>query len=452
MPFSPPFHFPPLYTVGSTAARVVLISSDTTPEARALLAEVFTKVVEVPVIDVKVPLKNKQDKKAVVKHDWLGKSFTKLHALNLTEFQKIVLLDADIICVSNPDNIFNVNGPAGIFTSLLRPSDAAMHGQIVTPKIFTQAYRDNGIRGCTYVLKPSTNDFERAINMITVKPKVIQYVPKNEGIASLLGKNDSAFALLGDEDEEEEESAAPVKAAPAPARPTEVAPECYDEEALKAFEDMVVKYPFTVYKSAAAPLGFAYGDKGKSLMGPDEMLIADMYKSSWRHIHARYGHPSWRKNEASPQGSVFMHYTTDCPWTRTQDWPDYEAWDAVAMNLMKTSSSMRDFLVKYVPALVEKEARGSPAAINPPAVAPTKKNVKTTPPVAVIPFDSKRDAVKVVPNVAPSTRGWGNVAVVKAIPIEESAKQEKKNFDAAVAAKKSAVEADAAKPIWGAKK
>lgn len=305
-----------------------MISSDVSEGARKELKAVFNEIVEVPVIDVKVPQKRKGDKDYDAKIPFFSKAFTKLNALKLTQFEKIALLDADQLCVANPDNIFKIDAPAGICTSLLRAADSAQHGQPLTQKHFESCYKEAGIRGCTYLLKPSEADFEKAIKILTVKPKIVQYKVAKEDTMSVFSGSKSAFAVLDDSDDEGDFQ--PVKASHAAPKAKTVRTLTAEELATTKFEDDVPEptYPYTVLNLESAPLGFAYGENKKSMMGPDEMFFADFFKNQWKHLHNKFGHTSWKKNEASP---VFMHFTSDQPWKRSADWPDYEV-RALAIN------------------------------------------------------------------------------------------------------------------------
>lgn len=386
---------------GSKASLVILVSSDVSKEARTLLASVFDQIVEVPVIDVKVPQKKKNDKNYDSKIPLYSKAFTKIHALNLTKFEKVALLDADQLCVANPDSIFKVDGPAGICTSLLRPADAAAHGEAVPQKAFESCYKEGGIRGCTYLLVPSEAEYKRALDIITTKAKVIQYqVTKQDTMSMLVGKK-SKFALL-DEDEDNNDEEAQDESGPRMVVRTLTA----EEVAASRFDDETpepeVTYPYEVLKLDTAPLGFSFGENKRSMMGYDEIFFADMYKNQWKHLHNKYGHTSWKKNEAAP---VFLHFTTAAPWKRDQDWTDYESWDAVALELMKKSTGAHEFLGKAVPILLIKEANGSAASINPPASKKSKKDAK------------KEAAAAIAGPETVATKTWGSGAVK---PVEET--------------------------------
>jgi hypothetical protein len=416
---------------GSTAARVALVSSDVSEKARKLLSLVYSKVVEVPVIDVKVPLKRRNDKKQDAKLAWISKAFTKLNALNLVEFEKVCLLDADHICAANPDAVFKVTAPAAICTALLRPNDAAAHGQVVPIKTFDAAYRDLGFRGCTYLFRPSATEFARAVKLLAVKPKKApQVLIKQDAFQMMKSKNDSKFSMLESDSEDEEDTVA-VKAAKAAAAAAAAEAEAAaakaaagSAEAIAAAEEFEAAtrvaepvYPYTVYKNTElAPLGLTYEPK-KTQAGVDEAFFADLFKGQWRHLHPRFGHPSWRKLEAGPQGSALMHFAADLPWAREQDWPDYAGWDTAALDLAKTDASVRAYLFAAVPILVDKEKNGvtpqpeeaAAGAATPEAAAPAP-----APAAAAAPAAAPAVAAPVIP------AGMSAAAVLAAVNAKKA--------------------------------
>lgn len=403
---------------GSKASLVVMISSDVSAKARELLKQVFDEVVEVDVIDVKVPQKRRDNKHYNEKMPFFPKAFTKLHALKLTKFEKIALLDADQLCAAHPDAIFQVDGPAGICTSLLRPVDGAHHGLPLTHKQIDSCYKESGIRGCTYVLKPSQAEFDRAIKTLTVRPKITELKVAKEDTMSLFSGTKSAFAALDSDDDDDD-----VVETKSNQRTTKVVRDMTPAEIAdaKAQQGPKPDYPYKTYEIEAAPMGFAYGENKKSLMSYDEILFTDMYRNQWKHLHNKFGHTSWKKNETAP---VFLHFIGAYPGSRTDDWPDYEAWDAVALEIMDSSKDAKDFFIAAVPILEQKAAAGSAAPINPPVVAP-KKNAKkaakkeeaapaaTVPTVAgadatVKPLEEGEEAKPVhVPAAVPVKSAWG---------------------------------------------
>lgn len=92
--------------------------ADITPEAVAMLASHFDRVVEVPIIEQTcVPLKSA--KQNIIYGSWIEKSFTKWNIMNpeLFPLERVVLLDADVNVLSSIDDIFDLSAPAATFSS-----------------------------------------------------------------------------------------------------------------------------------------------------------------------------------------------------------------------------------------------------------------------------------------------------------------------------------------------
>ena len=90
-----------LRRVGSTYPAVVLITPSVTEPMRDRLRAVFTEVVTVDVLDSRDAAHL-----ALLQRPELGITFTKIHCWNLTQYEKCVFLDADILVVQNCDELF----------------------------------------------------------------------------------------------------------------------------------------------------------------------------------------------------------------------------------------------------------------------------------------------------------------------------------------------------------
>ncbi|CAG4965643.1 unnamed protein product [Colias eurytheme] len=90
-----------LRRVGSTYPAVILITPSVTDAMRDRLRAVFAEVITVDVLD-------SQDAThlALLQRPELGITFTKIHCWNLTQYDRCVFLDADILVVQNCDELF----------------------------------------------------------------------------------------------------------------------------------------------------------------------------------------------------------------------------------------------------------------------------------------------------------------------------------------------------------
>ncbi len=280
--------------------------------------------------------------------------FSKLAAFKLTDYEKVCHLDADMYCVKNPDNVFTLPAPSGICTTKLNPEEAqALQGTQLGSKGYDAVRSKQGVRGCIYLLEPSKATYDKAISLITAKvkgPATTVKDPRQESSGFADAKS-SVYAVLGagDDDEEVDSAEAEAKAKiDAEAEKASAAPETTDNAADDDGFDRIVHYQ--------------YGDK-KAQMGPDELLFLNLFMGNWHYLHPRYGHTSWKPEEAGPQGSIFLHFSPpDHPWSRQKDWPDYAPWDATALSLIKAKPETRGTMLHHVAVLAAKE-KGEPVGL-----------------------------------------------------------------------------------------
>jgi lipopolysaccharide biosynthesis glycosyltransferase len=414
---------------GSKASLVCLISSDVSKTAQDLLKKVFDIVTVVPVFNVKVtlPPHAKYDQAAEAKERLCAIAFTKFHALNLTQFDKVVVLDADTICSNNPDAIFQVQAPAAICTAI--KNNNAAHGKPVDPKIVEKAYKENGMPGNVYLFKPSKVDWERVVKGLTIKVKIATLnIVKTAGGAIKSKAGGSTFAGFGDDDDDDDDEEREEQTQQAP-REDLVKTTRYltkeDIEMARFDDDKVekkIEFPFDIMELDSAPMGFGCElRKVKTAMNPDEAFISDLFAKSWKHLHPIYGTKSWKaltpsKNNPEP---VFLHFTQKA-WavdeTQRSKWEDLVFYDFAAIDLynkFKNDAEMVTFIKANFPVLDEKikqQAEGVlvlpslSAPVPAPVAAPTAEPEAVEKVEAVEP--EKKDVVlKAAP--VPTKSAWG---------------------------------------------
>lgn len=100
---------------GTDPVIVCMITNDVSSDGRKKLMEYFDEVVDVKYLTMNtIPLKTEKQSKM---YHWMSKSFTKWNCLTLTKYSKVLFCDADIIFIKNCDELFELNTPAGIFSS-----------------------------------------------------------------------------------------------------------------------------------------------------------------------------------------------------------------------------------------------------------------------------------------------------------------------------------------------
>jgi lipopolysaccharide biosynthesis glycosyltransferase len=105
-----------LRQTGTSNDIVCMVTDDVSQEMRAAISTVCTvKKVEYLNFPVKALITQKQEE---MYGRWLSQSFTKGQCLALyNEYQKIIFIDADMIVTQNIDHLFELDAPAGTFSS-----------------------------------------------------------------------------------------------------------------------------------------------------------------------------------------------------------------------------------------------------------------------------------------------------------------------------------------------
>jgi len=94
---------------------ICMVTADVPEEGRVQLATVFDRVVEVDTISYPsrpMPTEKQADMYAA----WIAQSYTKWAALTLDEYTKVILLDADMLFLTNCDGLFSLPAPAACYS------------------------------------------------------------------------------------------------------------------------------------------------------------------------------------------------------------------------------------------------------------------------------------------------------------------------------------------------
>jgi hypothetical protein len=177
-----------LINTGSEADRIVLVTNDVSEEGKKILSMFFNHVI--PITYIEIP--NWRTEKQTWRK-YLNLVFTKFHVFNLTQYKKIILIDADALILKHPDHIFSLNAPAGCFLEdkdlfifynkdgtyrlpdgpipwYEKFCDVAPHGELI-PKEFTERIRTNfknsGIGGGLMLLEPKLGEFDDIIHNVS---------------------------------------------------------------------------------------------------------------------------------------------------------------------------------------------------------------------------------------------------------------------------------------------
>jgi len=156
-----------LRLVGTKAKLVVMVTPDVSADGKKRLACLFDDVIDVDYIECKSH--QKRWKRFEGMYDWIDKSFTKFNMLNLTQYDKVIQLDADMIALKNPDELFQLPTPAGICTGVSGKREEVVqkelkwHGKRMNERILEDSLKVWGIRGCLYLVEPNYRHYKEML-------------------------------------------------------------------------------------------------------------------------------------------------------------------------------------------------------------------------------------------------------------------------------------------------
>ncbi|KAL0233023.1 hypothetical protein GEMRC1_011770 [Eukaryota sp. GEM-RC1] len=154
-------YLPGILTLGHTLKNsshdlFCLCTPDVSENSKELISKIYTHVVDIPYnYDARIqPTKWKRFGKL---YQWIGCAFTKFNALELTQYDKVLFLDADTLClnVNIMDQVFQLNCPAGTLSG----DFSIKHGRIILRRhLENSLQKAYGISGDVLLLKPSIID------------------------------------------------------------------------------------------------------------------------------------------------------------------------------------------------------------------------------------------------------------------------------------------------------
>lgn len=107
-----------LQCICSEIDRVCMVTYDVSSQARENISMIYTHIVEVPYISSKSKHVSKSQNTRSVKYI---NSFTKLHAINLVNYDIVAFIDADTLPLRKMENIFDVHTPAALYWGCAHP-------------------------------------------------------------------------------------------------------------------------------------------------------------------------------------------------------------------------------------------------------------------------------------------------------------------------------------------
>jgi alpha-N-acetylglucosamine transferase len=148
---------------GSKHDIVCMITPDISDSCIQRLTSHGIIVVPVPYLEYKTAPYKSEKQKARYGH-WIGVSYTKWNALTLTQYKKVLFIDADSLVLKNVDHLFEKKTPASVFVRYRgdrRPANPwtnAYH----TPKTIEENIKKRAwlIDGSLVLLTPNSNHYE----------------------------------------------------------------------------------------------------------------------------------------------------------------------------------------------------------------------------------------------------------------------------------------------------
>jgi alpha-N-acetylglucosamine transferase len=168
---------------------VCMVTPDISKIAIKDILTIYDKVIHIEYIEI--PAENVRHKDVPIRKIY-GKTFTKLTCVNLTQYKKILMMDADMIVVK-PDlfHLFSLSAPAGIFMGCGKPytdkdlqifdklyCDFIKHGEKINQKYLDEkcsrynkimGYSDkgmfNGVASNILVIEPNKTDFDEMVKL-----------------------------------------------------------------------------------------------------------------------------------------------------------------------------------------------------------------------------------------------------------------------------------------------
>ncbi|GMH44198.1 hypothetical protein BSKO_12132 [Bryopsis sp. KO-2023] len=149
---------------------VVMVTRDVPQDARDCLARVFDSVVEVPYLQT-LALQKYSERFDSMYNYWLDKCFTKFAMFSLTQYSKVIFLDADMLAVEEPDDLFDCPAPAGICSAVRDVEEnERLHGNRLPRGAVEESLRNGlgryGIRGCLLVVEPEYETYAKIRGMV----------------------------------------------------------------------------------------------------------------------------------------------------------------------------------------------------------------------------------------------------------------------------------------------
>ena len=154
--------------------RVILVTPDVSQEYKSYLQPVYTNIIDINYVDVSSEIFSEENTR-------FKDVFTKLECLNLEQYDKIILLDLDMIIVKNIDHLFVLDAPAACLKRFYYPYGKKIPAHMIC--------RDNKLVGSInaglMLLKPDKEEWNSIKKDISNNTQINKYKYPEQDYLSL---------------------------------------------------------------------------------------------------------------------------------------------------------------------------------------------------------------------------------------------------------------------------
>jgi len=161
-----------LKKVNTTADMVIMVTDDV-PQHQIKLLQDFYQVVHVNLLEV--------PSKLFKHYEWsrFKHVFTKFEAFKFEEYDKVILIDIDMLVLRNMDHLFNITAPAAMCIYKGLP-----HNKIIPKKYLVQKNNSSqvsyGINAGLVLIKPSIDEYDKIVKDLNTNNSYVLRNPEQE--------------------------------------------------------------------------------------------------------------------------------------------------------------------------------------------------------------------------------------------------------------------------------
>lgn len=154
--------------------RVILVTPDVSIEFKNFLKTVYTYIIDIDYVSVSSEIFSEENTRFI-------DVFTKLECLALVQYQKIILLDLDMIITKNIDHLFKLNAPAACLKKYYVP-----YGKIIPSNMICVGNKLVGsINAGLMLLEPNINEWDDIKKDISKSTQINKYKYPEQDYLSL---------------------------------------------------------------------------------------------------------------------------------------------------------------------------------------------------------------------------------------------------------------------------